>query len=378
MTGPVPLARLRAAVCAAALALAAGGAPAAGAACSEAARAAAWQEPFIDGYPDLAALTAHLARHRVVYVGEIHDRFEHHLTQLEIVCRLHAVAPLALGVEFFPASAQHALDAYVMRHGDLDRLLRESSWFARWGHDPRLYAPILRFARRHRIRVVALNVAGDLVRRVARDGLASLAPGARARLPRSVHRGPPGYVARVRRSFAEHPAIGVTFERFLDAQLMWDEGMAERGARFLVDHPRATLVILAGDQHVRDDAIPARLARRVPLRYAIVVQTQTPGAPLPAPHVRVHTAPLALPPAARLGVRLATTAGAPRIAGFADDSAARDAGLVTGDRIVAVDGRPLAGPADLRLALWQRVPGAPLAVTVRRGGRETTLMLTLR
>jgi uncharacterized iron-regulated protein len=347
--------------------------------CSEAARSAGWQQPAASGHRDLDAVIEYLAKHRVIYVGEIHDRFEHHLTQLEVICRLHQRGPVSIGVEFFQAPAQKALDGYVMRHGDLQRLLRESEWFTRWGFDPRLYAPILRFARGQGIRLIALNVPGQLVSRVARGGMQALDTAERGRLPAVLERGPRGYVDRIRASFDEHPAMGMTFDDFLTAQLLWDEGMAQRGAEILLAHPRTTLVVLAGEGHVINaDGIPDRLARRAPVSQVIVVQSDSPIDRKSEQHVRLLTPPVTLPPIGRLGVQLDASTGAAQITGFAEDSAARDAGLAAGDRLVAIDHRRLHGPADLRLALWDKLPGTPLAVTTSREDRLTNVILTLR
>ena len=51
---------------------------------------------------------------------------------------------------------------------------------------------------------------------------------------------------------------------------------------------------------------------------------------------------------------------------FSDDSAARDAGLLPGDRLVSVQGRPVSRFADVRLALLDTVPGDEAALEVER------------
>src|SRR5579862_6311145 len=55
----------------------------------------------------LDKLAAQLATKRVVFVGEIHDRYDHHLNQLEIIRKLHdRDSNLAIGVEYFPQTVQ--------------------------------------------------------------------------------------------------------------------------------------------------------------------------------------------------------------------------------------------------------------------------------
>ena len=59
-----------------------------------------------------------IADKRVVYVGETHDRYSHHLVQLEIVRRLHQLNPdIAIGMEFFQQPFQPDLDAYITEIG---------------------------------------------------------------------------------------------------------------------------------------------------------------------------------------------------------------------------------------------------------------------
>lgn len=63
------------------------------------------------------------------------------------------------------------------------------------------------------------------------------------------------------------------------------------------------------------------------------------------------------------------------VAGFAESSSARDAGIAVGDRIVAIDGRRMADFRDLQEAVML-YPGKRLAVTIERDGTEQTLPVT--
>jgi hypothetical protein len=51
-------------------------------------------------------------------------------------------------------------------------------------------------------------------------------------------------------------------ERIYTVQVLWDETMADGGARWLAANPRGRLVILAGNGHCHDSAIVGRLKRR--------------------------------------------------------------------------------------------------------------------
>jgi S1-C subfamily serine protease len=81
-------------------------------------------------------------------------------------------------------------------------------------------------------------------------------------------------------------------------------------------------------------------------------------------------------PTAFLGVTTSdATGGNPGavVADVAPGSPAAAAGLAAGDRIVAVDGKPVPGAAELRGLIQSHQPGETVPLTVVRGGRELTL-----
>ena len=124
---------------------------------------------------------------------------------------------------------------------------------------------------------------------------------------------------------------------------------------------------------------------------------RNPAAPAPVRDGSFQNAPLwrralivAAGPATNILVTLAIFAGffmavgkpvaeAPErqltVAGFSESSAARSAGIRLGDRIVAIDGRPMADFRDLQEAVML-FPGQRLAVTVERDGAQATLPVT--
>jgi putative serine protease PepD len=69
------------------------------------------------------------------------------------------------------------------------------------------------------------------------------------------------------------------------------------------------------------------------------------------------------------------------VAGFANDAAgqspAQQAGMQTGDVIIAVDGRPVNSSSDLTAALTSRAPGSKVTLTVVRGTSQGTVTVTL-
>lgn len=347
--------------------LAAFTAPAARHAADDVARGA--QVVDLGELPSLDKVIPELATKRVVFIGESHERFEHHLVQLAIISRLYERnPPLAIGMEFFQVPFQRYLDEYVARRLDDDALLEATEYFSRWGFDFRLYQPILRFAQEHRIPVVALNVSKELVEKVSNRGIKGLAPGDRAQLPARIAPADALYRERLRSIFELHPASELKdFERFVEVQLLWDESMAETAAQYLLSHPERSFVVLAGNGHLAfRSGIPDRVQRRVPVDSAVVLNGMDDGIEPGIADYIVLPEKCALPTAGRMEVLLDISADTVRIKSLDASGAAAAAGMKAGDALVAVGGRPIRSLADVKIALWDRLPGHRVSVRVRR------------
>ena len=311
-----------------------------------------------------------LGKKRVVFIGEQHTRYDHHLTQLEIIRRLHALHPqLAIGMEMFQQPFQRYLDEYVAGSIDEHTMLQSTEYFRRWRMDYRLYAPILRYAREHGLPLIALNVPNELTHEVAHLGLDGLGDDYRRQLPAGIVPADEAYRRRLKEVFALHPKEEghENFDHFVEAQLLWDEGMAERAADYLEAHPDHHLVVLAGNQHVAwDNTIPQRLQRRTAVTMASILNSWS-GAVVPGladflllPEERE------LPPAGRLGVLLGEDKDQVSITTVLENGASAAAGIKTGDRITAINNNAINSITELRLALWDKLPGDTITMdTVR-------------
>ena len=334
---------------------------------------------------DFESLGARLAQERVVMIGEVHDRYDHHLNQLELICRLHRRHPdLAIGLEFFQQPFQGPLDAYVERRIDTRDMLAQTEYYNRWQFDYRLYAPILEFAREQGIPVVALNVRQEISSKVAREGISGLSDAERAQFPAQLDRNLPGYRERLHAVFNEHPEIqDMNFENFVDAQLIWDEAMAERAARYLEAHPSRHLVVLAGDGHVIRSGIPARFARLSGVEPASVLQGESKEIAPENGDYRLVSETIELPPGGKLGVMFDTRGDRVVVSEFGEDSAAKDVGILKQDQIVKLDEKRIASFVDVKLMLMDKRPGDVVSVTVERAGsgqttREVSFSVSLR
>jgi uncharacterized iron-regulated protein len=360
--------------------------------CSEAAADSGWQAPEVvtgDAELDFEALIDQLAESRVVFVGESHDRYDHHLNQLEIVCRLQRRIPdLVIAMEFFQQPFQSHLDDFVAGRIDTEDMLRATEYYNRWRFDYRLYEPIMSFARGHGTAIVALNIPAEITGKVGQGGIEGLSEAERAGLPATIDRSDKQYRERIEGAFEMHPEeTRGDFEQFFEVQLLWDEGMAERAARFLAEHPESRLVVLAGTGHVIRSGIPARVTRRRPTD-AVSVVLQGSHHDSPSAHgedgdFMLVSKILELPPAGMLGALLGSGADGVMVESFADGSGAEQAGIQEGDRIVELEGRSVSDFAGVKMGLLDKRPGDSVSVKVERktgdGAAETLLYeVTLR
>ncbi len=320
--------------------------------------------------PTLGEILPRLAESRVIFVGEHHDRHAHHLNQLAVIRYLHQQGhPLAIGMEMFQRPYQQALDDYLAGTIDEAEFLRESKYFEHWGYDYNLYKPLLDYARANQIPVLALNIDGELNRKIARQGLAALDRAERARLPEVLDLADPRYredlyqVFRLHRQLRHHQE----FEHFLQAQVVWDETMAQTAAEFLAGHPEHKLVILAGNGHLRYRyGIPQRLYRRTGVNYQVLAQDEELTAEV-ADYVLLSE-PVQGQSSPMLGIGLDPEHEAIRVTSVSEDSAAERAGLQTGDILTHADGRELADVVALKVLLFYKHPGDSIRLEWRREG----------
>jgi uncharacterized iron-regulated protein len=325
----------------------------------------------LDATLPLDKLAAQLANKRVVFVGEMHDRYDHHLNQLAIIQRLHQLEPnLAIGVEYFQQPFQEQVDDYIAGKTTEQEFLRATEYYKGWGYDYRLYAPIFRFAREQHIPVRALNVPNALASAVAKSGIAALPKDQRTYLPADIEPADEAYKSRLREVFQEHKAEKPgDFDHFVEAQLTWDEGMAESASAYLNANPGRPMVILAGAGHIAfGSGIPKRLERRTHATYAIVLSSGEDIEPHMADYLLLSKKQ-DLPPAGVLGVSMEEKDGECRIRSLSPGGAAEKAGLKSGEVIARIDGQPVTTVADVHLALWDKKPGDRVKIRILRKRR---------
>jgi uncharacterized iron-regulated protein len=345
-----------------------------------------------------AELAARLDDTRLVFVGESHTSPEAHEAQRRLIAALaQRGREVLIGLEMLPKSAQATLDAFVAGELSEPELLRGTRWFTAWGHSFHYYREIFLLARERRLRLFGVNVPREIVTAVRKRALAGLTPAEAAHLPRAID--------TTSAAAAEHRSLfrallggdshgGLTpaqWDGMFQAQCTWDAGMAWNATKALLNHggERAIMVVLIGSGHV---AYGLGAERQAATFWKGSVASVIPvpvvdGERRPLTQVRASYArfvwgippedPLALHPV--LGVALSDGAGGGlAVSMVAPGSAAADAGVRAGDRLLSLDGTTIRAREDLQAVLLGKRWGDDVQIELERGRERVKAQAHLR
>ena len=321
---------------------------------------------------------------RVIYVGERHDRFSHHMAQLRVIQGLdRRDRRLAVGMEMFQRPFQDVLDRYLDGQIDEKTFLKESEYLKRWRYDYHLYRPIIEYCKEHGIPILALNLPAEISKKVARKGLESLSDEELKQVPVELDWSNTVYKTRLRQIFEEHPEGEIkNFDDFYQAQVLWDETMAQSVHDYLDNNPDRQMVVLAGNGHIAfGDGIPSRTCRRREYDQAIIIANAT------CDSIEQDMAdfflfpPMVQPPfSAKLGVILNDEDNRVVLKKVMHNSIAQKSGLKSGDLLLSFDGEPVKDISDLKLALLFKKEGDTARIKIKRikrFARDKVLELTV-
>ncbi|AFY39822.1 protein of unknown function DUF399 [[Leptolyngbya] sp. PCC 7376] len=209
----------------------------------------------------------------VIYLGEVHDYPEDHETEFELLKKLYINNQnLAVGFEMFQRPFQPYLSRYLADEITELELQELSEYDSRWGFDWEYYAPLLRFAKAHKIPLLALNTPSEITNKVAIEGLDSLERQDYRYIParEDLDFSNEDYLAQIEESFRVHMENDYgnkaqNPDNFIAAQILWDETMAEAIADYLQAHQDQQFITFVGQAHIENNfGIPDRVARRIP------------------------------------------------------------------------------------------------------------------
>ncbi|MBI5634488.1 MAG: ChaN family lipoprotein [Nitrospirae bacterium] len=303
----------------------------------------------------------------IVYVGEHHDRFDHHRLQYQVIRELHKKnKKLAIGMEMFQKPFQKALDDYISGTIDEKTFLKKSEYFKRWGFDYNLYREILLFAHENKIPVIALNIRKEIVTKVSKEGLQALSAEDVKDLPAEMDLSDMGYRERLRGYFERHAGSeSRNFDFFYQSQVLWDESMAHNLNDFMVKNPGYQIVVLTGGGHMAfGSGIPKRAHRLNGKDYVVILNSDDVEKDV-ADYI-LYPSPLSFPESLKLMVILKEEKGSVSISGFSPESIAEKAGLTVDDIILSLDNEKIEAIEDIKIHLFYRKKGDTVTVKVAR------------
>ncbi|KUJ73031.1 hypothetical protein AVO41_00500 [Thiomicrospira sp. WB1] len=228
----------------------------------------------------LPELVRKLAQADVIFVGEFHGNHASHLLQAKLQTALFAQNPnQVLSMEQFERDDQTPVERY------LESQIGEKTFIDQadaWPNYAGSYRPLMEFAKRHFLPVIAANAPGDIVRCVSRHGpdyLARLPDNQRHWVATDAFYNPPAYQQKFidfmqaqRHGKADKTPLNERQQRSYQAQLLRDNTMAESILNAKRAHPEAQILHLNGafhsDQHL---GTVAALKHRAPsLSIAVI------------------------------------------------------------------------------------------------------------
>ncbi|MGI9318612.1 MAG: ChaN family lipoprotein [bacterium] len=306
----------------------------------------------------------------VVYVGELHDQYAYHLNQLAVISALKQRGlNVAVGFEMIQIPFQKPLDDFATGQIDFATMLMRTEYFSRWRIDPSHYQPVFQYARTHRLPLVALNAAKETTDRVSEVGIEGLDQEQRSTLPGNLVEPDREYRAQLKRIFEQHEhGENNDLDRFIQVQRTWDETMGKSSVDFLRKHPDHVLVVLAGIQHVAHGyGIPSRVSHDLKVNSLIVLSESEQDSMADGADIFLPLIDEKLPGKGRMGVFISDVPSGALVSGLAPDSPAKRAGVEKNDLIVNINDHNIDGFDDIKMLLWDKLPGYQVSLEVQRG-----------
>lgn len=233
-------------------------------------------ETATNAFLSFDSLIDHLSTSPIIYVGETHTSAQDHRFQQEILKGLYARNPsLMVAMEMFPREVQPWLDRYSQGLIPEKEFLEKVDWEKNWGYSFDLYRGLMHLARARRLKIIGLNAPIEVIDKIGQNGLSSLPPAERNRLASDFHFDHPQHREYLRREFAHHPRGNIKdFDTFVEAQLGWEETMAETLARVTASFSKEQqILVFIGKGHLLHRLGVPRLTR---LRNDLTFKTVIP------------------------------------------------------------------------------------------------------
>ncbi|TYC58237.1 ChaN family lipoprotein [Marinobacter sp. BW6] len=218
----------------------------------------------------LEQLAQRLTETDVVVVGEYHGHHGSHLLQSRLQTAMYQLRPAQiLTMEQFNLDRQDELNRYLQGETGETEMIEDAS---AWDNYRASYRPLVEFARRQNLPVIAANAPADVVRCVGRRGpdyLDRISNTLRQELPTDPFMDTLAYrekfMAAIGTSHQADNTMSERMENTYKAQLLRDNTMATRILQARAEHPGHQVLHLTGTFHSEDGlGTVALLKQRAP------------------------------------------------------------------------------------------------------------------
>ncbi len=307
---------------------------------------------------------------RVIFVGENHDLFAHHLNQLKVIQSMHQRGKkFAIGMEMFQRKFQSVIDNYLHDKITLKTFLKKSEYFKRWGFDFNLYKPIIDYAKQNQISIIALNLERELTKKISKNGLFGLSHEEQAKLPQTIDLSNRVYKEELLKFFGTNMHMTKSKMKNLDfiyqSQILWDQTMADSINKYLTANKDQSMIVLVGSGHLK---MRHGIPDRVPYSQTVILQDED-AQPKSADFI-LFTDAIETKQAPKLGVGLEFSKLI--VTKVAEKSLAEKLGLKKGDLILEIDGEKVKDIFELKLELFFKKEKEPISLTYKRGKKIIT------
>ncbi|PSU32267.1 ChaN family lipoprotein [Photobacterium lutimaris] len=223
----------------------------------------------------LTQLAVALKEADIVLVGEWHGHPGAHLMQARLFAALYQQHPdMVLSMEQFTRDKQHVVNQYLAGEIGEKTLIKDGNAWPNYGSD---YRPLVEFAKRNQLDVIAANAPRPIVRCIGQQGKGYL-----ERLPATERRwvaeqltlGDDAYHDKFNASM--HHGDEEKTNRQFAAQTAWDDTMAESMVDYLALHPNKQIIHIAGRFHVAEGlGTASRITARNPDLTVMIVTPVT-------------------------------------------------------------------------------------------------------
>ncbi|MBR9875270.1 MAG: hypothetical protein GYB23_13480 [Vibrionaceae bacterium] len=196
----------------------------------------------------LTDLTPELLQADVIMIGEWHTHAGIHRFQTDMLKQLSSgKRPIALSMEQITRDKQDVLDEYLNSQIGEQAFIKQSNAWPNYESD---YRPLIEFAKRADVPVIAANAPKKIVRCIGRQGveyLNKLDSKERRFVAETINTDDSLYKEKFMASM--HHGKPAQTEKQYAAQMTWDETMAESIVDYLAAHPGTQMLHVAGKFH---------------------------------------------------------------------------------------------------------------------------------